>query len=351
MHSKRSRTLRELTPHTKLAMLLSAVLALMAGSACTGPVTVDQTGAEVELRESPGRVLSAYGPATYFVYALGEGDRIVAARYVALTDPGGEVGALHQHMDPEFATKLMPTRPETEEILVHEPDLVLTNPNRNRGMADILRDLGVPAAEYVPESVEGVLDAVELTGELLGPEVKPRAEALVTELEHHLAELDRAVGELSAEERPRVLFVGTTPFHVASGDMLQTELIARAGGRSVSAELGGGWREISLEQLTTWDPEVIVIAPYGNVGPTDLLDDPHWAWIDAVRSGRVYKMPRIAAPWDAPVPDAVLGALWLAQVFHTDMAPLGVADEARVLYEEYYGISLPGEVLERLTVP
>jgi len=351
MYGERSSTVRKLNPQTKLALLLSAVLALVAAAGCTGPTTVDQTGAEVGLSNNPVRVLSAYGPATYFVYALGEGDRIVAARYVGLTDPGGEIGARHRAMDPQFPSKLMPTRPETEEILVHKPDLVLTNPSHNRGMADMLRDLGVPVAEYVPESVEKVLDAIVLTGALLGPEAAERAEALTNRLKDYLAELEQAVGGLTAEERPSVLFVGMSPFHVASGAMLQTELISRAGGRSVSAGLSGGWREISLEQLTTWDPEVIVIAPYGNVQPADLIDDPHWAWIEAVRTGRVYKMPRVAAPWDAPVPDAVLGALWLAQVIRPEKAPFDAAVEALALYEEHYGVSLPEQILNQLAVP
>jgi len=343
---------RLLTRWGIVGVVSATLLALLVGVAYTGPVSVDQTGAKVSLPESPERIVSAYGPATYFVYALGKGDRIVAARYVGLTDPGGEVGALHRNLDPRFPAKLMPTRPEEpEQILVHSPDLVLTNPSHNRGMADILRDLGVPVAEYVPESLEGVLDAVRLTGTLLGPEVEERAEALAVELDKYLADLDASVGALSAQERPSVLFVGLSPFHVASGDMLQTELISRAGGRSVSDGLSGGWREISLEQLSIWNPEVVFIAPYGTVQPADLLDDPQWAWIEAVRAGRVYKMPRTAAPWDAPVPDAVLGALWMAQVLHPEQAPYEAAAEARLLYAEHYGIQLTERTLEGLNPP
>ncbi len=337
--------------HQSSVAVAATALALLVTAAWAVAAVVDQTGAVVDLPAPPARVLSAYGPATYYVYALGEGDRIVAARYVALTGPEGEVGALHRQLDPQFGDKIMRTDPTIEEVVAQRPDLVITNPQRNPGMAEVLGDLRIPAAQYVPETVDDVVHAVRLTGALLGPPVDARAEALAADLEGYLTDLGRAVGGLAPGERPRVLFVGTAPLRVASGAMLQSELIARAGGLSVTARLAGGWRDISLEQLVAWDPEVIVIAPYGGVQPADLLEDPQWAWIGAVQSDRVYKMPRVAAPWDAPVPDAVLGALWLAQVLHPHLAPHNAAAEALILYEEYYGITLARDVLERLRAP
>ncbi len=334
------------------ATMIVATLVLLACPAGAQLMARDQTGHHVYLPTPPERVVSAYGPATYFVYALGEGDRLVAARYVALTDTGGEVGALHQRLDPHFSSKLMRSDPTVEDIVAQRADLVLANPVKNRGILEILReDLSVPVAGYSPESLDSVLQAVVLTGTLLGPQALERAYALVGRLESSLRTLDDALAGLSDEQRPRVLFVGVNPSRVAGGAMLQTELIARAGGRSVTAELAGGWPEVSVEQLLSWDPEVIVIAPYGQVEPETLLDDPHWAGISAVRKGKVYKMPRVAAPWDAPVPDAVLGTLWLAQILHPQLVLLDAAEEACFLYEHYYGLSLPEALVASLRVP
>ncbi len=335
-----------------IGKLITGTIVLLASFVCGAYIEVeDQAGDWVSLPEPPSRVVSAYGVATYYVYALGEGDRLTGARYAALPGRGGALGALHREMDADFDAKFLHADPTTEEVLAGEAELVLTNPIRNKGMAEVLRDLGVPVAAYVPESLDSVLEAIALTGTLLGGRATTRAEELVTFLEGLLSELDSALMGLAPEQRPSTLLVGLTAQQVASGAMLQHELIVRAGGRSVSEELTGGWRTVSVEQVIRWDPDVIVIAPYGTVQPETLLDDPHWGATTAVRNGRVYKMPRLVAPWDSPVPDAVLGTLWLAQVLHPQKAPADIAEHARDLYETFYGLTLSAELIDSLQIP
>ena len=121
-----------------------------------------------------------------------------------------------------------------------------------------------------------------------------------------------------------------------------------AGGVSVSAGLRGYWAETSLEQILVWDPEVVVIPSYSAVEPASLLESPDWATVAAVRSRRVYKMERLFGPWDTPVPDSVLGILWLAARLHPDGVSVDLATEARRFYEEVYGYSLSAEEEARL---
>jgi iron complex transport system substrate-binding protein len=142
------------------------------------------------------------------------------------------------------------------------------------------------------------------------------------------------------EERVRVLFLGTDLTQVASGDMYQTDLIAAAGGISVSEELIGYWNEVNLEQILLWDPEVILIPPYGSIQPEDVLVNPDWAAIRAVRDRRVHRMPRVIAPMDAPVPESLLGVLWMACVFYPDWIRLDLAAEADRFYALYYDYDL-----------
>jgi ABC-type Fe3+-hydroxamate transport system substrate-binding protein len=57
---------------------------------------VDQAGHEVDIPQPVERVVSTYGMATLYVYALGAGDRLAAATFLGGTDPARSSGKLQQ---------------------------------------------------------------------------------------------------------------------------------------------------------------------------------------------------------------------------------------------------------------
>lgn len=300
---------------------------------------VDQTGRAVRIPGPVERLVSAYGVATYYVYALGAADSLVAANYVGLHGVS-EAPETLRRMDPGLGERFSFGTPNLEEIVALAPDLVLTNPVKHGDLAELLGDLGIPALQIVAETQGDLREAMLSIGRALGPDTAVRAEAFCAYLDAVLAEIKAALADVPERERPRVLFVGSEPLCVASGDMYQTEMIEIAGGISTTKGLRGHWKDVSIEQVLVWDPEVIVIAPYGKVQPKDILGDPYWQALDAVREGRVCKMPRLAAPWDTPVPESVLGIIWLAERLHPGRVRLGLEEEARRFYREFYGYEL-----------
>jgi len=329
----------------RLKLLLAMLVAFSTLVLAAGEITlVDQAGREVTLPEAPSRVASVYGVATWYVYALGAGDLLVAARYLGIRgDP--EAQALIEELDPGFHTRAVAGDITLEELVARGAELVLGGVQKHAQFAELLAEVGIPTLLYSPESVEGILDAISLTGTALGKEEK--AAALRGYFAATVGRVAQATKGLPPEDRPRVMFCGTAPLRVASGDMFQTELIALAGGTSVGADLSGYWQEVNLEQVLAWNPQVILIAPYGPVKPSDILEDPDWQAIEAVKVGRVYKVPHFAAPWDVPLPDAALGLIWLADVLHPSLSGLDLAGEVRRFYRDFYGWELPEEVVTR----
>ena len=125
-------------------------------------------------------------------------------------------------------------------------------------------------------------------------------------------------------------------------------MVELAGGISVTAELPGHWQNVNIEQILIWNPDVIVIVPYGQVQAADLLSDPIWAEVEAVKTGRVYKMPQLLFAWDTPIPESVLGILWMAGLFHPGKIELDFAELARAFYREFYRCELKEEELSAL---
>lgn len=321
-----------------LSLTLALALALVPlGGISQGTLTlVDQAGREVAVSLPVERVVSLYGVATFYLYALGVQDRLVLGPYVGLK-PGTPSWEALATVDPDLGSKYVRRKPSLEEIIARKPDLVLASAVKDPEIAKGLEGLGIPTILLRAETVPGVQEATSLLGRVFGAE--ERADRL---LGYFRGKVQR-ISELIAAKglrKPRVLFVGTRPLRVASGEMYQTELIRLAGGIPVTEKLRGYWQDVDVEQVLLWDPEVILIAPYGKVTPEELIEDPVWQGVAAVRAGRVYKMPRVFAPWDIPTPESFLGLLWMAARIHPELK-LDVAREAVVFYREFYGYELP----------
>lgn len=326
---------------------LAVVVAIGALSWASPVTVVDTTGRTVTIPQPVDRVVSCYGISTYYLYALGAGDRVVEGWYVQIRGLSQAPEALRR-MEPDLAGKLSFGTPSLEEIVSRHPDLVLTNPEKDGDLAARLTDLGIPALQYTAESPQALKQAMLLTGEALGPQAASRARAFAAYEDGVLSRVQTAVAAIPDAKRARVYFCGNSPLRVASGDMYQSRMVAVAGGISVSAGLKGYWNDVNLEQALVWNPDVIVITAYGGLSVNDILDNPDWQTIPAVRAGRVYKMPSLAAAWDTPVPDSVLGILWLAQILYPDEVRVDLAAQVRRFYETFYGYSVTGAEVARL---
>lgn len=145
-----------------VALLLIAA-SVFAFATQTVVKVVDQTGRTVSIPQPVTRIVSAYGISTYYVYALGAGDRIVDAWYVQIKGLSKAPAALWK-MEPNLDKKLSAGKPNLEDIVSRHPDLVLTNPTKHGDLADRLISLGIPAIQYVAESPEAMKEAMLLTG-------------------------------------------------------------------------------------------------------------------------------------------------------------------------------------------
>ena len=327
--------------------MLFLIIATVLASAASGDVqVVDQSGRTVIIPQPVTRIVSAYGISTYYVYALGAGNRIVNAWYVQIKGLFQAPAALWR-MEPNLAEKLCAGEPNLEEIIAQHPNLVLTNPMKHGDLAERLTDLGIPAIQYRAESSQAMKEAVLLTGEALGREAASKAQEFAAYYDRVMANIVAKTGTIPSEDRPRVYFCGSSQLRVASGGMYQSLMVEAAGGVPVTADLPGYWNDVNIEQVLVWDPDVIIITSYGGLTPQQILEDPDWRSISAVKGGRVYKMPALAAAWDTPVPDSLLGIMWLTNRLHSNSIDL--ARECRTFYRDFYGYTLSDEEVARLT--
>ena len=320
--------------------------ALIDAGLLPGSVTIsDQDGRTIDLAQPVERIFSPYALATYMVYAVGGADRLVVGNYLGARDPEGT--AAMTRIDPLFPERSRNAPEDTtnaEFVATLTPDLVLAS--SNSPWTDPVEAIGVPVIGFEGESTERLRDAMRILGQALGPDAAARAEAWIAYYDFVLEAV--ATSTSGVATRPGVLFTGTNRTRVASGTMYQSALIRAAGGTSVTAHLGGSWNDVDVEQVATWNPDLILVAPYGQASVAAIVEDREWQLLDAVRAGAVLRVPKLVAPWDTPVPDSVLAVVWLAETLHGELTGLSCESETAFFYQRFYDYAISAEEIAAL---
>ncbi|MBV0912466.1 heme/hemin ABC transporter substrate-binding protein [Anianabacter salinae] len=209
---------------------------------------------DAEAVEDDLRVLSIGGSVTEIVYALGQGDRLVARDTTSSFPP--EAVALP---DVGYIRALSP-----EGVLSVNPDLIISE--EGAGPPEALDVLHAAAIDWVtvPEdpTAEGVAQKIRAVGAALG--ARDRAEALAATVE---ADLKAAAAKAAAHDGApkRVLFILSTQGGriMASGTgTAAAAIIGLAGGQNAITEFEG-YKPLTDEAVSQAAPDVILMMDRG----------------------------------------------------------------------------------------
>ncbi|HUO87306.1 MAG TPA: cobalamin-binding protein [Thermoanaerobaculia bacterium] len=229
------------------------------------------------------RIVSLAPSLTETLFAIGAGDRLVAVTdlcdFPAAARELPRVGGLTS------------SNLHLESVVAARPDLVLSVGLNQEAAVAALRRLGI-AVEVIPSDGEGLdatIAAVRRLGVLAGRRVE--AARLADRLAGRIAAVEEALAGLPPTDRPRVYFeVWDRPLMTAGPDTFLGELVARAGGENVFADVSGRWVQVSPEAVLARDPQWILAAarPGGPQGADDFASRPGWRDVSAVADGRMH---------------------------------------------------------------
>ncbi|AJE48383.1 heme/hemin ABC transporter substrate-binding protein [Celeribacter indicus] len=193
-------------------------------------------------------IVSIGGPVTEIIYALGEGDRIIARDTTSLYPP--EVEELP---DVGYMRQL-----SAEGVLSVGPDLIVTRDTAGPPeVIDQLEAASIPVVG-VPDGYteDTVLAAIRTIGTALG--VEAEAERLAGTVADDFAEL----GDLHRADPPRVMFILSNQggrLNVAGDDTGANGILALAGAENVMAADYKGYKIMSDEAIIAAAPDVVVM--------------------------------------------------------------------------------------------
>ena len=342
-----------------LAMLLAVVMVL-SFAACgkeptpapqpepttdvTYPVTVkDMAGREVTLEKQPERIVSGYYISSSACIALGLTDKMVGIEDKSAKRPIYKLAAPALIDLPNVGSA---KAFDLEACIATEPDLVIL-PMKQKDTAQTLQEMGIATLLVLPESHEQLIEMFTLIG--TATNTVKQAEKLISYYNTKLSAVTELTKDLTDEQKPGV-YIGSTGdiLRTAPREMYQASLITTAGGKNAGDVLeGSSWTDIDNETFLTMNPDIIVI-PTDNFAVSspdytaeDVMNNPTFSDVTAVKNGAVYQMPVGYEAWDSPVPSGILGTLWMLKTLHPELYPAEqFAADVNEFYTVFYGFSV-----------
>ena len=280
-----------LLPQTQFRrfLIFLGVLLLAAAIACSRARTptpgaasstlqlTDDAGRIVTVPRRVDRIITLAPNLTEIVFAIGAGDRLV-----------GNTSYCDYPPEAKNVAKIGDTlHPNLERIIALKPQVVLiSTASQLETFTQQLQNQNILAFVTDPHDLDGVFRSIEQVGQIMGQQ--QQANALVAKLRERTNAVEQAVKNLPPV---RVFYQASgEPLYVPGHDAFVTDLIRRAGGISVTADVPGAWPKFSNESALAAKPEAIILPTGGSMGAANSTVAEALRNSPAVLAGRVYKI-------------------------------------------------------------
>lgn len=268
------------------------------------PLTItDGAGRQVTIAAEPRRVISVAPSNTELMFALGKGDLLVGrSDWDDYPPEAQEIESIGGFYSPDY-----------EKIISLEPDLLLLTSGSVEAREKLENDYGLTTFVLNPSNFEELYEGILALGQVVN--AQEAAEALVADMQR---EVEAIAGKVAlAENRPVVFYqVWHDPITTAGPGSFIDDMIRIAGGTNAASFAGEPWPVISLEELVSADPDIIVTA--SEAAAREVRERPGWESIAAVKEGRVLGLPdeNIVV---RPGPRLIQGLQWFARNLHPEL--------------------------------
>jgi iron complex transport system substrate-binding protein len=321
---------------TRRTLLASSAAALIAPRFAHATTVTDAAGRSVPVPAKTTRVFPAGPPAAIMIYTL--------APDLLLGWPRANRPEECAYMLPDICAKPEVGRitgrgntANLETVIGLKPDLILD--------VGSTRDTFVSLATRVQEQtgipyalLDGRFDAIPASyrklGELAGRQAD--AEKLARYADDTVKTITGRVKDVPQDKRPRVYYArGPRGLVTGLGHSINVETIEMLA-QNVAGGTQGGLANVSIEQVLLWNPEVIVTIDRNFAAA--VRNDPAWASVSAVKSGRVHLSPKMPFGWVdfPPSVNRLIGLWWLAKILYPGKFPEDLTKLTRDFYTMFY---------------
>lgn len=308
----------------------------------------DEAGKKVEIPVNVQRIADSWPAHNEVLAMLGGGDKIVATVHTPESRPW-----LYK-VNPAMNKAVNTFNPNLniEELVKTKPDIAIV-PVGDKNV-DKISEVGIPVVQLTFTDFNSLKDCFQLTGDILSGDAKQRAQQYDNYLDSKLKMVTDVTSKIPLANRPKVLHLTSLSPNIADGgNTIIDAWIQAAGGVNAAAEVPGSFKEVSMEQILKWNPDVIILGT-GNTGlgakNADLLKtDPQWQNIKAVKNGQVYVNPNGAFMWDRYGAEEALEIQWAAKTLNPDkFTNLDMNQVTKDFYKTFLNYNLTDDETNRI---
>ncbi len=273
------------------------------GSAGPTREVTDEAGRRVRLPEKIDRIVSLAPNLTEIVYAVGAGGQLVGnteyCDYPAAAKSVAKVGdTMH---------------PSAERIIALKPQIVLVSTaSQLETFTKQLDQQNITVYVTNPQSLDDVFRSIQTLGDLFGHH--DASTTIVAELRQRAA----AVEAVTRAVKPLKVFyqVSDEPLYTIGREAYLTDLIRRAGGVSVTADVPGAFPRYSDEAALAAKPDAIILPAGGAMATANSKPASALKNSPAVLNNRIFKIDENHL--QRPGPRLVDGLEELARALHPE---------------------------------
>ena len=320
--------------NNKLFLLLIFLLSLSFTTQAERTFT-DQIGREVKVPDKVDRIVVLQHQTLNLLVQMNATDKIVGV----MSNWKQQLGSNYARLAPEMSNKASLgdlTHVDAEKLVALHPQVVFVTNYAPQEMIDKISSLGIPAvaislrhddegernklnpvmADEEQAYVKGLYEGIMLIGNIIN---KPEeAKALIKATENGCRMVSNRLQLLPEEQRVRAYMANPELTTYGSGKYTGL-MMKHAGAVNVAASTIKGFKQVSIEQVIEWNPQVIFVQNRYPAVVNEIQSSPQWQVIDAVKNHRVYLMPEYAKAWGYPMPEAMgIGELWMAKKLYPE---------------------------------
>jgi ABC-type Fe3+-hydroxamate transport system, periplasmic component len=314
----------------------------------------DQLGRQVTLPDTVNRVVVLQHQTLNLLVQLNAAEDVVGV----LSSWKKQLGPDFARFMPAITTLPMPgdlTQVNIESLLALHPQVVFVANYAPAAMIQQIQNAGIPVVavslrqdaageknkmnptmgDEEQSYNEGLKQGIRLIGDVVNR--RTQADELIKYTFTARQKFNAPVANIPEAKKVRVYMANPDLNTYGSGKYTGL-MMQHAGAMNVAAATVKGARQVSLEQVLQWNPQVIFVQDRYPEVVKQITTDPQWQTIDAVKNHRVWLMPEYAKAWGYPMPEALaIGELWMAKKLYPERYKnVDVDAQAQDYYQRFY---------------
>ena len=222
---------------------------------------------------------------------------------------------------------------DLEKLATYNPGVFIHRSNDPETVEAVER-LGIDVICITVEDIDDVKNTLTMLGTYFDKEQKAKEvnDWIDTKIEY----IEEIVKTIPENKKKTAMLIGGELGRVAGNDMLQTWMIEKAGGIPVIDEgKDHDWINIGVEKVFTYNPDVIFCtsSTSRNYQIDELITDPTWSALEAIKNMNIFIVPTANDSWDMPGISCVLGVMFMLHKMYPEYFPL---EKLQTEVDEYY---------------